>query len=114
PELPRQVGALGLQREPATDAIHVALQVLVLRQRRGAEQARRHVLADLDLLGLADVAGRLDDVLRRIDQLVDVELELRLRRRGDEEEQREQNSHFGYSMRCAFSLPLSAKRLEPS
>jgi hypothetical protein len=87
-ELPWQVGALGLRREPAADAVHVALQVLVFRERRGAEQARGHVLADLDLLGLGDVGRRLDHVLGGVDQLVDVEaIEIELRIRGSGAEQ---------------------------
>ena len=76
-EAPRQVRPLGLRGEPAADVVDVALHALVRHQRRGAEQPRRDVLADLDLFLFVDLLRRLADVLGGVEQPVDVELRLR-------------------------------------
>src|SRR5688572_2535605 len=112
-ELPRQVGTLGLRREPAADMVDVALHARVGHQRRRAQKARGDVLADRDLLGLVDFLHRLADVLHGLDHLVDVEArhaELRLRAGGKGETGEEQEDpHFGYSTAVAESLPCVAK-----
>jgi hypothetical protein len=56
-EMPRQVGALGLHRDPAPDAVDVGLQLGVRHQGRRAQRAAGHLAADRDLLGLVEAGG---------------------------------------------------------
>ncbi len=56
-----------MQRKPAPHTVDVTLGLGVLVQRRGAEQQCGKITAQLDFLGLVDLAQRIADLLGGFD-----------------------------------------------
>ena len=56
---PGQIGAIGLQADPAAQAIHIALQGHIPVQGFGAQEHRGKLAAHFDFLGLVDLFHRL-------------------------------------------------------
>ena len=105
PKLHGRSGRPDVQGEPPADAVHVALQVRVGIERRGAEEARSEAVAEGHLFLVGEVAVGLGGLLGDVDGLVDDAAEVdRGSGRGGERERDAGEYHGSHRMASGVSI----------